>query len=433
VSTALAIAATTRVLGDLIVQNINNADVGSVLGNPPFLTTRSPDQLESGAEELAQLSLFLYHVTYNQGWREVGLPSRNSSGAPIDRPPLALDLHYLLVAYGGSDYIPQMLLGLGMQALHETPFLTKDEISSVFSGPLGAVDSALATAELADQVEMIKVTPEPLSTEDLSKLWTAFGGKFRPSAGYEATVVLIESTASFQTALRVRQPPNLLVVQFSEPTITSVTPQSLPWAAPPLTLTLTGTNLTSQGTVVVFENNPSEPQTPQPTGTGTTQVTVTVPTLPAGINTLQVVQQMAIGAPPAKNILKSNVSLFYLEPVIRPGPTPPNGLITVEPVDTIHTPPLTPIIVELDPVLNSTQQVQLLLNQFDPPPGGTAFAFTFDADPSQIGGNSVTFSTFGVPSGTYLVRVRVDGATSELQPDPADPLNQPYAYPRVTL
>ena len=223
-STALAIAATTRVLGDLIVQNINNADVGSVLGNPPFLTTRSPDQLESGAEELAQLSLFLYHVTYNQGWREVGLPSRNSSGAPIDRPPLALDLHYLLVAYGGSDYIPQMLLGLGMQALHETPFLTKGEISSVFSGPLGAVDSALATAELADQVEMIKVTPEPLSTEDLSKLWTAFGGKFRPSAGYEATVVLIESTASFQTALRVRQPPNLLVVQFSEPTITSARP-----------------------------------------------------------------------------------------------------------------------------------------------------------------------------------------------------------------
>jgi Pvc16 N-terminal domain len=432
VSTALAIAATTRVLGDLIVQNINNADVSSVLGNPPFLTTRAPDQLESATEELAQLSLFLYHVTYNQGWREVGLPSRDSSGVPIDRPPLALDLHYLLVAYGDSDYIPQMLLGLGMQALHETPFLTKDEISSVFSGPLSQVDSALATAELADQVETIKVTPEPLNTEDLSKLWTAFGGKFRPSAGYEATVVLIESTASFQTALPVRQRPTPLVVQFSAPTVTAVTPQFLPWAAAPPTLTLTGTNLTSPGTVVVFANNPSEPQTPQPTGTSTTQVTVTVPTLPAGVNTLQVVQQMAVGASPVKNILESNVSLFYLEPVIRPGPTPPNGLITVEPVDTTQTPPLTPISVVLDPVLTSTQQVQLLLYQFDPP-GATALAFTFDADPSQISGNTVTFSTFGVPSGTYLVRVRVDGATSELQPDPADPQNQPYAYPRVTL
>ena len=130
-----------------------------------------------------------------------GLPSRNGAGAGIDRPPLALDLHYMLIAYGDSEYIPQVLLGLGMQALHETPFLTKDEISSVFSGPLGPVDSALATAELANQVEMIKVTPEPLTTEDLSKLWTAFGGKFRPSAGYEATVVLIESTASFKTTV----------------------------------------------------------------------------------------------------------------------------------------------------------------------------------------------------------------------------------------
>ena len=431
-STALAIAATTRVLGDLIVQNINNADVSSVLGNPPFLTTRAPDQLESGTEELAQLSLFLYHVTYNQGWREVGLPSRNSAGVQIDRPPLALDLHYLLVAYGDSDYIPQMLLGLGMQALHETPFLTKDEISSVFSGALSQVDSALATAELADQVETIKVTPEPLTTEDLSKLWTAFGGKFRPSAGYEATVVLIESTASFQTALPVRQRPQPLVMQFNEPTVTSVTPQFLPWAATPPTLTLTGTNLTGPGTVVVFANNPNPPQTPQPTGTSTTQVTVTVPTLPAGVNTLQVVQQMAVGAPPLKNILESNAALFYLEPVIRPGPTPPDSLITVEPADTTHTPPLTPIMVTLDPALNSTQQVQLLLNQFDPP-GASALAFTFDADPAQISGNTVTFSTFGVPSGTYLVRVRVDGATSELQPDPADPQNHPYAYPRVTL
>ncbi|MUM35980.1 Pvc16 family protein [Mycolicibacterium sp. CBMA 361] len=105
-STALAIAATTRVLGSLIDQNIQKANVANVLGGlPPYVTTQAPDQLEAPADEAAKLSLFLYHVTYNQGWREVGLPSRNSGGIAVDRPPLALDLHYLLVAYGQADYV----------------------------------------------------------------------------------------------------------------------------------------------------------------------------------------------------------------------------------------------------------------------------------------------------------------------------------------
>lgn len=429
-STALAIAATTRVLGALIDQNIQNANVASALGPPPYLTTLAPDQLEASGDEASQLSLFLYHVTYNQGWREVCLPSRDSSGTRIDRPPLALNLHYLLVAYGQTDYVPQMLLGLGMQALHETPFLARNEITAVFTPPppLSTVDTALASAQLAAQVEMIKVTPEPLTTEDLSKLWTAFGGKFRPSAGYEATVVLIESTAPIQTALQVTHRPKPLVVQFAEPTITAVTPQFVQWTSPPQELTLTGTNLTATGSGVVFTNDPAALQTPQP-GTVFGQATVTVPTtLPAGMNTLQIVQQAAIGAAPPKTILQSNAALFYLQPVIQQDPSPPHDyLITVGSVDPGTTPPVTPITVQLDPGVNLGQQVQLLLNQLDSPAGAEPLAFTFDADPGQSG-NGMTFSTVGV-AGTYLVRVRVDGAASVLQTDATGA----FSAPTVTL
>lgn len=79
-STALAIAATTRVLSSVIDQAVQSAGASTILGPPPYLTSKAPDQLETGADEAAQLSLFLYHVTYNQGWREVGLPSRNGAG-----------------------------------------------------------------------------------------------------------------------------------------------------------------------------------------------------------------------------------------------------------------------------------------------------------------------------------------------------------------
>lgn len=437
-STALAIAATTRVLGALIDQTITNADVSGVLGSgPPYLTSRAPDQLETGSAETVQLALFLYHVTRNQGWTEVGLPSRDSSGNPINRPPLALDLHYLLIAYGDSEYAPQILLGLGMQALHETPFLYREQITSVFTPPppLNPIDGVLATAELAEQVEMIKVTPEPLSTEDLSKLWTAFGSKFRPCAGYEATVVLIESTAPIASALPVRQ-RNLAVLALSEPSITAVSPQQLPWA-PSLALTLTGENLTVPGSIVVFDRNPQSPETPQPPprpqplSSAGTMVTTAVPILPAGLNTLRVVQQVAIGEPPAKNVVQSNVSLFYLQPVIRQNASPPGDyLITVGPVDTSVTPALTPVTVELDPALQSTQEVQLLLNELEPPAGDEPLSFTFDAEPSQIAVNSVTFSTFGTRSGPYLLRVRVDGAQSTLE---TDSTTGAYSAPTVSL
>jgi hypothetical protein len=427
VSTALAVAATTRVLSSVIDRAIQGAGINAILGPPPYLTSKAPDQLETGASEAAQLSLFLYHVTYNQGWREVGLPSRNGAGASVDRPPLALDLHYLLIAYGDSEYVPQILLGLGMQALHETPFLYRQQIASVFTQPppLIPLDAALATADLGDQVEMIKVAPEPLTTDDLAKLWTAFGGKFRLSAGFQATVVLIESTATVQPALPVLS-SNLSVLQLRQPVIAAVAPLHLPWAST-LSLTLTGANLTGQGMAVVFDNNPAASQSPQGAGTAASAATVTVPALPAGINTLRVVEQVAIGAPPAKNAAQSNVSLFYLLPVIRQGPNPPNDdLIKAEPADGAQT----PVTVQLDPALRGTQKVQLLLNELAPPADAVPLSFTFDADPSQISTNSVTFTTFGTRPGTYLVRVRVDGAESVLR---TDPLTNAYARPVVTL
>jgi len=430
-STGLAVAATTRVLSSVIDQAIQRSGASALLGPPPYLTSKAPDQIETGAAEAMKLSLFLYHVTYNQGWREVGLPSRNGAGAGTDRPPLALDLHYLLIAYGDSEYLPQILLGLGMQALHETPFLGRQQITNVFTSPppLAPLDAALATAELADQVEMIKVTPEPLSTEDLSKLWTAFGGKFRPSAGYEATVVLIESTATVQAALPVRT-RNLSVLQLRQPSITAVTPLYLPWAST-LSLTITGANLTGEGVAVVFDNNPAAPQTPKPLGPAGSEVMATVPALPAGINTLRVVEQVAIGAPPAKNVVESNVSLFYLQPVIRQAPAPPNDdLITVGPVDTSTTPHTRPVTVQLDPALQSTQKVQLLLNELAPPGGSVPLSFTFDADASQISAHSVIFTTYGTRPGAYLVRVRVDGAESLLR---TDPVTRVYAKPAATL
>jgi hypothetical protein len=76
--------------------------------------------------------------------------------------------------------------------------LSRDYLRNVLGppspfGPLSAVD-------LADQIEMIKITPVYLSTEDLSKMWTAMQARYRPTMAYLASVVLIEATNGVNAA-----------------------------------------------------------------------------------------------------------------------------------------------------------------------------------------------------------------------------------------
>ena len=419
-STALAIAATSRVIAAVIDDAVAAArlTLSTILGGA---TTSSapPDHLVTGADgEVTNLNLFLYHVTYNPGWREAGLPTRASDGSVIGRAPLAIDLHYLLTAYSAGDYEAQIMLGIGMQALHEVPVLFRDKIAKVFAAPASPIDKALASADLANQVEMVKIVPQQIGTEELSKLWTAFQSKFRVSAAYAVSVVLIETTKPVVAPLPVLS-RNLMVKPFVEPVIDSVVPQIVPYA-PNATLMIAGSNVTGSSTVVVFGGNSGAPQTPTVIGTGAA-VSVTLPVLNAGLNTLTVVRQVQFDAGSPVTFAQSNTATFMLQPRIRRNAAPPNDyLIAIGAPDNTVTPPVVAVTVTLDPALAATQKVSLLLNRLDPPAGTAPQSYRFDAAAGGIAlPSSVTIDTQGVPSGKYLVRVRVDGVDSPLDVDPA--------------
>jgi hypothetical protein len=108
-----------------------------------------------------------------------------------------------------------------MQTLHETPVLPRNAIRLALGAPPPVTGSelppalqALVAAELADQIEQIKITPQGLSTEEMSRLWTALHAHYRPSAVYQVSVVLIESKSSRKSALPVRT-PNLVAIRWS--------------------------------------------------------------------------------------------------------------------------------------------------------------------------------------------------------------------------
>src|SRR5439155_2044061 len=187
VSSVLAIAGVTAVLRDLLNDGIINHNVSGILGSTVTVSALPPDRIlsESGTES-AQLNLFLHQVTPNLGWRNEGLPSRDDTGRiRLANPPLALDLHYLLSAYSAGDLDGEILLGFAMQLLHETPSLTRDAIRTALipspdaGATLPPALRALADCGLDSQVEQIRIRPEYLNTEEISKLWTAIQSHYR--------------------------------------------------------------------------------------------------------------------------------------------------------------------------------------------------------------------------------------------------------------
>ena len=207
-SSPLAIAAVTAVLKDLLNEGLINNDLSQV--GSFSVSATPPDRITTGDTEPNRLNWFLYQVTPNSGWRNEGLPSFAAQGGRLTNPPLALDLHYLLTAYGHADLNAEILLGYAMELLHDTPVLTRAAIKRSLTpdNPFGVAlipaDGQGRTAiDLADQIELIKIAPHYLTGDELSKLWTAMQARYRPTMAYQVSTVLIQGTRPARSALPV--------------------------------------------------------------------------------------------------------------------------------------------------------------------------------------------------------------------------------------
>ena len=209
-SNALAIAGVSAVLKDLLDSGLIDHQVTDTLGAGVLVSSLAPDVVPiSGDGAVPRLNLFLHQVTPNAAWRNAELPSADASGRRVRHPPLALDLHYLLTAYGIAELQAEVLLGYGMQLLHDNAVLSRAAIraalnpSPVSGALLPSVYQALRSADLAEQVELLKITPMAMNAEEMSRLWSALTAHYRPTAAFQVSVVLIESQAPAVSPLPV--------------------------------------------------------------------------------------------------------------------------------------------------------------------------------------------------------------------------------------
>lgn len=446
-SNALAIAAVTAVLEDLLRNSLSVAAVtASIGGGSVTVSALPPDRvLPPNGADPDQLNLFLYQITYNQGWRNEGLPARNAAGERVSNPALALNLHYLMTAYGARDFNAEIILGHAMQALHETPILTREDIRRALAPPAPPPNfpAQLATSGLAEQIENIRVTPESLNTEEMFRIWSSLQTHYRPTAGYLVSVVLIESARSFKSALPVSgaQPAdhpgrNIYALPFHQPLIERVVASAGENA--PITanssLKVQGQRLLADQ-VKVFSG--SIDLTSFVKQASETQITVELPNvlpagLYAGILPLQVAHPMDLGTPPAEHRgVESNVKPFVLSPVIGPAPA-----VAASPDGTVDglAAKKGDITVTFNPKVNKQQRVVLLLNRINVPAGQKAYAYSLNAPkdngapPGGSETDTIKFAFKKIVTGDYLVRARVDGAESLLET-----VGGKYAKPSVTI
>lgn len=112
---------------------------------------------------------FLYRVQQSQHAGQ----SPGSRGSHDIRPPLVLDLHFLMFPWGGNSKEESYLLAWTMRELANRPVL----------GPGDLVGGGFADDEA------VHVTLGELSNEDLMRIWDAIDPPYRISVPYIARVV----------------------------------------------------------------------------------------------------------------------------------------------------------------------------------------------------------------------------------------------------
>jgi hypothetical protein len=385
-SNTLAIAAVTATFKDLLGAVTQDTTLAGAT-----VTIKPPDQARKAADKGRQLNLFLYQVAPNPAWRNADLPFRNDGGAFSARPVLALNLHYLITAYGSEndDLDAQHLLAYAMSLVHDNSMLNRERINTVVT----AAGAPLNASDLADQVELVKFTPQPLSYDDLFKLWSAFQTNYRLSTAYEASVVLIDRPHPVTVAPPVRK-ADLAVIPIALPVIESIDPQI---TGPASTIVIRGQNLRAPGTTVRMN---AATVTPVSSDMTATAIKLTLPpTLSPGLTIVQVLRSVQLGEPPQPHEgFVSNAVPFLLTPVFAAAP-PANVARNTDLTLTLKSP------------VGPAQGTTLLLDDQPIPvvwPAGatassTSIKFTIPASMSP---------------GAYVLRVQIDGATSDVTRDP---------------
>jgi len=186
----------TASLKSLLENGLIDHQISTMLGSDVVVSVGAPDRISIGADERPQLNLFLYHAAPNTSLRSLPAGEAASTRKTGENQPLALDLHYLLTAYGAKDLEAEILLGYSLQLFRGSPTIKREKLEAMLHSLTANGNGSSAStpgSRLSPETQVREVTLRPLfqSAEEMSRLWSALQARYRPSVTYKASMVVI--------------------------------------------------------------------------------------------------------------------------------------------------------------------------------------------------------------------------------------------------
>lgn len=410
---------------DQFLRRFEIAQVGTV-----DVVTRAPELLSGSNPETVTISVFPWHFEPNVNWQSSRDPAYSANGERRENPWLALDVSYLVCAYGPDPELDRAL-GIALLALHETPRISTEILQAAANGTF-ADNSPLPQAlrDLIDQPAALRVTPAPMPLEMQSQFWSMMNAGLRSGMTYEVSTLLMEYKAPRGTAPPVAE-PRLGVTLLRRPHIARMRFAAAPPAAPvwddqPVfspgdRVALIGSGLRGEITELVIGKRIVA--LPDEHVRGERIETVLPENLRPGVMTIQIRQRWpkpegqipptAVGTIPAEtsNLLPAAVRPMLANPAVTLADRQEDdGVVSF--TATAH----------FAVAVGRAQKAELLLTARSSDANGRFPAFVIES-PSPAPGvpdtaeATRTFLMLGVPAGDYLVRMRVDDAESALESD----------------
>lgn len=181
---AQAIAVTGQAVLGLLADNIPKSEFANARFEL-YQTANFTNAMEEG------ISLFLYRTEINTSLRN--LPVKTGLDGITRRPPLPLDLYYLLTVWAKDAVKQQRILGWAMRTLEDSPILSA-----------GRLNHFGTEADVFKPNETVEIIFNSLTLQDMSNLWSAFKVSLPMSVAYVARVIGIDSTISAEESAPVQ-------------------------------------------------------------------------------------------------------------------------------------------------------------------------------------------------------------------------------------
>jgi hypothetical protein len=179
-----ALRATSQTLAAYIQQRLeadpNLAPFFGSSGNMA-VSLNTPQEMTQNTPPQQGVSVWLYRVIRDE--QRLNTPPERLGPNQLRYPPLPLCLHYLVTPIIDSNdsragpEVEQTVLGKVLQIFHDHPRLRGTDLRDDFSG---------TTIEL-------HVRLEPLTLEEITRVWEALDSSYQLSVSYEVSVVNIAS------------------------------------------------------------------------------------------------------------------------------------------------------------------------------------------------------------------------------------------------